>query len=54
MDKNLNLPVVLKKLEGQGGSGIVIVWHEEEYNNILQDFEGAFAEKFIGRYRNIH
>jgi carbamoylphosphate synthase large subunit len=41
------LPVVLKQLEGQGGSGIEIVWNEEDYNNIIEDFEGSFAEKFI-------
>lgn len=41
------LPAVLKKLEGQGGSGIEIVWNEKDYNNIIPDFEGAFAEKFI-------
>lgn len=42
-----NLPVVMKKLEGQGGSGIKIVWNEEEYDNIWHDFEGGFAENFI-------
>ena len=41
------LPAVLKKLEGQGGSGIEIVGSDEDYINVLKDFEGAFAEKFI-------
>jgi carbamoylphosphate synthase large subunit len=41
------LPAVLKKLEGQGGSGIEIVWNEEDYETLMHDFEGAFAEKFI-------
>lgn len=41
------MPVVLKKLEGQGGSGIKIVENEEDYNNCLDDFEGSFAEKFL-------
>jgi carbamoylphosphate synthase large subunit len=45
--QKLQLPAVVKKLEGQGGSGVKIVWNEEDYNSIMPDFEGAFAEEFI-------
>jgi len=45
--QKLQLPAVLKKLEGQGGSGVKIVWNEEDYDSIIQDFEDGFAEEFI-------
>jgi carbamoylphosphate synthase large subunit len=42
-----NIPFVLKKLEGQGGSGNKVISTGENYNNILESFEDAFAENFI-------
>ncbi|HML04382.1 MAG TPA: ATP-grasp domain-containing protein [Methanobacterium sp.] len=45
--KKPQLPAVMKKLEGQGGSGVKIVLNDEDYENVLPDFEDAFAEKFI-------
>jgi carbamoylphosphate synthase large subunit len=41
------LPVVLKKLEGQGGNGVKIVVDDLDLKNCIDDFEGAFAEQFI-------
>jgi len=41
------LPVVLKKLEGQGGNGVKIALDDESLKNCVDDFEGAIAEKFV-------
>ena len=40
------IPFVLKKLEGQGGSGNKVICNIEN-NNIFDSFEDGFAEKFI-------
>lgn len=41
------LPVVLKKPEGQGGNGIKIALSNSDLENNIVNFEGAIAEKFI-------
>jgi carbamoylphosphate synthase large subunit len=41
------LPVVLKKLEGQGGSGVKIATNNADLEDCIDDFKGAIAEKFI-------
>lgn len=41
------LPVILKKLEGQGGSGVQIALTDNDYDNFKEEFEGGFAEKFV-------
>ncbi len=41
------LPVVLKKPEGQGGSGVKIALTTSDLESYIGDFEGAIAEKFV-------
>lgn len=41
------LPVVLKQLEGQGGSGVKIAVDNKDLKNYIDDFGGAIAEEFI-------
>ena len=43
----LDLPFILKKLEGQGGSGNKIICREDNYNNLWDGFENGFAENFV-------
>ncbi len=43
----LQLPAVLKQLEGQGGSGVKIAVDEESIKNCIDDFEGGIVEEFI-------
>ena len=43
----LNHPMVLKKIEGQGGSGIKIVPTIKDVKKNLLEFENGLAEKFI-------
>ena len=50
VSKNLSeiqLPAVLKQLEGQGGSGVKITVSEEDLRSCINDFEGAFVEEFV-------
>ena len=42
-----NLPAVLKKPEGQGGSGVKIALNSSDLESCIDDFEGAIAEKFV-------
>jgi len=42
-----DFPIVLKKLEGQGGNGVKIVSNNDDLDRYIDDFEGAIAEKFI-------
>lgn len=44
---SIELPVVLKKLEGQGGSGVKIALNSSDLEKYITDFKGAFAEKFV-------
>jgi len=46
-NKNINLPVVLKPFEGQGGSGLKIVQSESEFSQYFQNSNTAIAEEFI-------
>lgn len=43
----IGFPLVLKKLEGQGGSGIQIASSKSDLENCIHDFKGSIAEKFI-------
>lgn len=45
--ENMDFPVVLKKLEGQGGSGVRVTCNKEEYLNAINDFNDAFVERFV-------
>ena len=47
LDQNLNFPIVLKPLEGQGGSGQKIVQSETEFIYHLKNNRTAIAEEFI-------
>ncbi len=44
---NINEPMVLKKIEGQGGSGIKIISSNDHVEGYFQEFENGIAEKFI-------
>ena len=43
----IQLPAVLKQLEGQGGSGVKIAVSGEDIKNCIDNFEGAIVEEFI-------
>ncbi|GAB4317243.1 MAG: ATP-grasp domain-containing protein [Methanobacteriaceae archaeon] len=47
LDQNLNFPIVLKPLEGQGGSGQKIVQSEKEFIHHLKNNGTVIAEEFI-------
>jgi len=42
-----DFPLVLKKLEGQGGSGIKILSDDADFEICIEDFNEAIAEKFV-------
>jgi len=42
-----DLPIVLKKLEGQGGKGVKIAFKEDDVDIGINDFNGTIAEKFV-------
>jgi carbamoylphosphate synthase large subunit len=44
---NINEPMVLKKIQGQGGSGIKIISTNDHVEGYFQEFENGIAEKFI-------
>ena len=44
---NINEPMVLKKIQGQGGSGIKIISSNDHVEGYFQEFENGIAEKFI-------
>ncbi|MBI5680457.1 MAG: ATP-grasp domain-containing protein [Methanobacterium sp.] len=43
----IDLPVVLKKFEGQGGSGVKIALTPSDLEECIPYFEESFAEKFV-------
>ncbi|MDI6645112.1 MAG: ATP-grasp domain-containing protein [Methanobacteriaceae archaeon] len=47
LDQNINFPIVLKPLEGQGGSGQKIVQSKSEFLHYLKNNRTAIAEEFI-------
>lgn len=47
LDENINYPIVLKPLEGQGGSGQKIVQSQREFLDYLKNNRTAIAEEFI-------
>jgi carbamoylphosphate synthase large subunit len=44
---NFNEPMVIKKIQGQGGSGIKIISSNDHAEGYFQEFENGIAEKFI-------
>lgn len=46
-NKKMYFPVVLKKPDGQGGSGIQIVSGKKDYEGMMDRYHDAFAEKFV-------
>ena len=43
----IQLPAVLKQLEGQGGSGVKIAQNGDDLKDYIGDFEGAIVEEFV-------
>ncbi|HEX3013620.1 MAG TPA: ATP-grasp domain-containing protein [Methanobacterium sp.] len=43
----IQLPAVLKQLEGQGGSGVKIAVTGDDLKSCINDFEGAIVEEFV-------